>query len=95
MNLLEERGETFSDPGFDKDLFNKIHKVKNTNEKLQNLVPCFYAIANALINGSGHSKINFVTAILDGIVLRIGYSVLFGLYLGMEAQGFSTRYYEA
>ena len=46
------------------------------------------AIANALINGSGHSKINFVTAILDGIVLRIGYSLLFGLYLGMEAQGF-------
>lgn len=38
MNLLEERGETFSDPGFDKDLFNKIHKVKNTNEKLLNWI---------------------------------------------------------
>lgn len=46
------------------------------------------AIANALINGSGNYKINFVTAILDGIVLRIGYSVLFGLVLDMREVGF-------
>ncbi len=46
------------------------------------------AIMNALINGSGHHKINFATAILDGIVLRIGLSVLFGLVLDMKHYGF-------
>lgn len=46
------------------------------------------AAMNALINGSGNFKVNFATAILDGIVLRIGLSVLFGLVLGMEYFGF-------
>ncbi len=46
------------------------------------------AAMNALINGSGNFKINFVTAILDGIVLRIGLSLLFGLGLSMEYVGF-------
>lgn len=46
------------------------------------------AVMNALINGSGNTKINFVTAILDGIVLRIGLSVLFGLVLDMRHYGF-------
>ena len=46
------------------------------------------AIMNALINGSGNYKINFATAILDGIVLRIGLSLLFGLALGLQYQGF-------
>lgn len=43
---------------------------------------------NALINGSGNYKINFATAILDGIVMRIGLSVLFGLVLDMKHLGF-------
>ncbi len=43
---------------------------------------------NALINGSGHHKINFVTAILDGIVMRIGLAVLFGLVLDWKHYGF-------
>ena len=43
---------------------------------------------NALINGSGNYRVNFATAILDGVVMRIGLSVLFGLYLGMESMGF-------
>ena len=43
---------------------------------------------NALINGSGNYKINFVTAIMDGIVMRIGLSLLFGIALGMEHYGF-------
>ena len=43
---------------------------------------------NALLNGSGDYKINFVTAILDGIVMRIGLSVLFGIALGMGYIGF-------
>ncbi|MBQ7796913.1 MAG: MATE family efflux transporter [Lachnospiraceae bacterium] len=43
---------------------------------------------NALINGSGNYKCNFATAILDGIVMRIGLSVLFGLVLDMKYLGF-------
>lgn len=46
------------------------------------------AIMNALLNGSGNYKINFVTAILDGIIMRIGLSVLFGLVLDMKHYGF-------
>jgi len=53
----------------------------------------FYASAcragmNALINGSGNVKVNFATAIMDGIVLRIGLSLLFGIALGMGYMGF-------
>ncbi len=46
------------------------------------------AIMNALINGSGNYKINFVTAIMDGIVMRIGLAILFGLALDMKHYGF-------
>lgn len=46
------------------------------------------ACMNALINGSGNYKINFVTAILDGIVMRIGLAILFGLVLDMKHYGF-------
>ncbi len=46
------------------------------------------AVMNAVINGSGNAKINFVTAILDGIVLRIGLAVLFGLGFKMGYFGF-------
>lgn len=46
------------------------------------------AIMNALINGSGNYKINFATAIFDGIVMRIGLAVLFGIVLHMEYFGF-------
>ena len=43
---------------------------------------------NALINGSGNYRINFVTAIMDGIVMRVGLAVLFGLVLDMRHYGF-------
>lgn len=46
------------------------------------------AIMYGLINGSGNVRINFATAILDGIVLRIGLALLFGLYLEMKHFGF-------
>lgn len=46
------------------------------------------AIMNALLNGSGNYKVNFVTAIFDGIIMRIGLSVLFGLVLNMQHYGF-------
>ena len=43
---------------------------------------------NALINGSGNHRVNFATAILDGLVMRIGLGVLLGLVLHMEYLGF-------
>lgn len=43
---------------------------------------------NSILNGSGNYKINFVTAILDGIVMRIGLSLLFGLVFDMQYIGF-------
>lgn len=46
------------------------------------------APANALVNGSGNYKVNFATAIFDGIIMRIGLSLLFGLSLGMGYIGF-------
>lgn len=46
------------------------------------------AVMNALINGSGNHRINFATALLDGIVLRLGLALLFGLGLGMRHYGF-------
>ena len=49
---------------------------------------CARSGMNALVNGSGNYKVNFATAILDGIVLRIGFAVLFGLILGMKHYGF-------
>ena len=44
--------------------------------------------SNALIDGSGNYKVNFIGAILDGIVMRVGLSVLFGLVLGGGYMGF-------
>lgn len=46
------------------------------------------AIMNALLNGSGNYKINFATAIFDGIIMRIGLALLFGLALNMKYYGF-------
>lgn len=46
------------------------------------------AIMNALLNGSGNYKVNFATAIFDGIILRIGLALLFGVALGMKHYGF-------
>ncbi len=43
---------------------------------------------NAFLNGSGNYKINFVTAVLDGIVMRIGLSVLFGIVFSGGYLGF-------
>lgn len=52
------------------------------------LASAMRSIMSSLINGSGNYRINFVTAILDGIILRIGLSVLFGLGLNMRHYGF-------
>ncbi|MCQ2555461.1 MAG: MATE family efflux transporter [Clostridia bacterium] len=46
------------------------------------------AWSNSLVNGSGNFKVNFVVAILDGIVLRMGLAYLFGIILGQGYHGF-------
>lgn len=43
---------------------------------------------NALINGSGNYVCNFATAIFDGIIMRIGLAVLFGILLNGGYLGF-------
>ena len=42
----------------------------------------------ALINGSGNYTANFLTALFDGIILRIGLALFFGLTLEMKYFGF-------
>lgn len=42
----------------------------------------------ALINGVGNFKLNFLVGILDGVVIRIGLSVLLGIYCGFGIFGF-------
>lgn len=42
----------------------------------------------ALINGSGNYLANFLTALFDGIILRIGLALLFGLTFEMQYFGF-------
>ena len=48
----------------------------------------FRSVMNSLLNGSGNHKVNFATAILDGIVMRIGLAILFGLVLDLKHYGF-------
>ena len=43
---------------------------------------------SALINGSGNYLANFLTAIFDGIILRIGLAIMFGLTFEMKYLGF-------
>ena len=42
----------------------------------------------SLMNGSGNAKLNFVVAIIDGMISRIGISALLGFAVGMGCQGF-------
>ncbi len=43
---------------------------------------------NAFINGSGNYKINFLCAILDGLILRVGLALLLGVGAGLGYVGF-------
>ena len=44
--------------------------------------------ALALINGIGNSRLSFIAGFIDGIVARIGLSLLFGIALDMGVRGF-------
>lgn len=48
--------------------------------------------SGAFIQGLGHAKLSMVLAILDGVVLRIGLSWLFGIALGWGFYGFVLGY---
>lgn len=48
----------------------------------------FMAPFNAVINGTGFATLSFVIAILDGVVARIGLSLLLGLTFNMGIAGF-------
>ncbi len=43
---------------------------------------------NALINGLGYSSLSFVIGLMDGVIARIGLSILFGTVFGWGITGF-------
>ena len=46
------------------------------------------ATAMAFINGIGFSRLSFIAGFIDGIIARIGLSLLFGIVLDMGVRGF-------
>lgn len=48
----------------------------------------FRAAMNAFLNGSGNYRINFAVAILDGMILRVSLSLLFGTIFKWGYKGF-------
>ncbi len=48
--------------------------------------------SGAFVQGIGNAKLSMVLALLDGVVLRIGLSYLFGIRLGMGFYGFVLGY---
>ncbi|MDE5950425.1 MAG: hypothetical protein K2H12_02445, partial [Acetatifactor sp.] len=48
--------------------------------------------SNAFIQGIGNAKLSMVLSLLDGVVLRIGLSWLFGIVLDWEFFGFVLGY---
>lgn len=55
---------------------------------LRYLMFCTRCPFMALINGIGKPKINYILGVLDGLVLRVGCSLLLGIVLNMGVQGF-------
>lgn len=67
--------------------------IEKSVEFLPVALICFAACAtrspsNALINGTANYKVNYAVAIMDGIVMRVGLSLLFGLGLHQGYLGF-------
>ena len=58
------------------------------------MFPAFMVMrgSGAFVQGIGNAKLSMVLAILDGVVLRIGLSWLFGIYLGFGFYGFVLGY---
>ena len=48
--------------------------------------------SSAFIQGIGNAKLSMVLALLDGVILRIGFSWLFGVFFGWDFYGFVLGY---
>ena len=48
--------------------------------------------SGAFVQGLGHAKLSMVLALLDGVILRVGLSWLFGIGLGWGFFGFVLGY---
>lgn len=48
----------------------------------------FQGSLSAVITGSGHSKLSFISGLLDGVILRLGISFLFAYGFNMGVEGF-------
>ena len=48
--------------------------------------------SGAFIQGIGHARLSMVLALLDGVILRVGLSYLFGIILEMGFFGFVLGY---
>lgn len=79
----------------------QIFSCFDTNPEVLACAPSFLAIVcimvfsfagmspvNGLINGVGFTLLNLIIALLDGVIARIGLSLLFGRYLGMGVNGY-------
>lgn len=72
-----------------------VHEM--SSEFIKAIIWMFPALAmmrgtGALIQGIGNAKLSMVLALLDGVVLRIGLSWLFGIYFGWGFFGFVLGY---
>ena len=58
------------------------------------MFPAFMVMrgSGAFVQGIGNAKLSMVLALLDGVILRIGLSWLFGIYLGWGFYGFVLGY---
>jgi Na+-driven multidrug efflux pump len=58
------------------------------------MFPAFAAMrgSHAFIQGIGHAKLSLILSLLDGVILRVGLSWLFGIVLNMGFYGFVLGY---
>ena len=58
------------------------------------MFPAFAIVrgSGGFVQGIGNAKLSLLLAILDGVVLRIGLSWLFGIYFGWGFYGFVLGY---
>ena len=58
------------------------------------MFPAFAIVrgSGGFVQGIGNAKLSMLLALLDGVVLRIGLSYLFGIYLGWKFYGFVLGY---
>ena len=71
-----------------------VHEMSGTFIKaILWMFPAFAVMrgSGAFIQGIGHSRLCMVLALLDGVVLRIGLSWFFGIFLGWGFYGFVLR----